>query len=270
MKNYIFIYYTIFLILFNHISAFNDLDKDPLPYYVSSVISKTSVLVTYKLDSGWEKNSAFLFGKYLFITKPNYKNNEIREFKEIQKFDFDDNKLNLKPFPDHLFSFGEKPNENHDLYVTLIKEAPFQLEQHPNYSEYFDSILSKDNFNSSLKDDRNEYYFIYFNQKTNKIFWEKYSSIDIESSIVPFSLSNSTDNLLDNLSSLAGGSIEGDIYLNLPYFDIRGILVLCKQENHCYITMLDVTINSNVRVYFINNKLTPYKSLLISKRFKID
>ena len=270
MKNYILIYYAIFLILFNNISAMNDLEKVPLPDYVSSAFSTIAVLVICKLESHTERVLGFLFGKYLFIIKPKLDNNKIKSIEKIQKFDFVDNKLILQTFPASSFIFGETPTENNDLYVTLIERAPFKLEEHPNYEQYFESILSKDEFLHSLEDVKNEYYFIYFTKSTNKVLWEQYSSTEIESYIFPPLLKRSTTNFVDYIEPLLGVSPEPTIFFKLPPYENRGIFVLCKGQTHCYIAKLSLNEESIVVVYFINKELNPYKNLLINRRLKVD
>ena len=273
MKNYIFIYYTIFLILFNNISALHDLETDPLPDNVNSVLSMTPVLLTCIIDSRSEKILGFLFGKYLFIPKPNHKNNSITSIKEIGKFNLvDHNKLILQTFPASLFEFGKEPNDHDNVYVTLIKRAPFELVEHPHYAKYFESILSKDDFMASLKDIATQYYLIYFNRDTNKISWEQYSSSNLESYIVPFSYKNSLEDLLYSLeSAFSRGNTEPNIIALKVRSKSRAILVVCKPENQCYITKLSVDINDYAVIYFVNNEINSYKRLLIGdKNLKMD
>ena len=272
MKNYIFIYYTIFLILFNNISALHDLETDPLPDNVNSVLSMIPVLVSCKIDSRSEKILGFLFGKYLFIPKPKHKNNSITSIKEIGKFNLvDDNKLILQTFPASSFEFGKEPNDDHDVYVTLIKSAPFKLEEHPDYAKYFESILSKDDFMASLKDITTQYYLIYFKLDTNQILWEQHSSSNIESYIIPFSYTNSLEHLLYSLkSAVSRGNTEPDeIMLYLQYLS-KGILVVCKPKAQCYITKLTYNTNNYQEIYFVNDRIRTYKDLLVGKKLKID
>ena len=274
MKNYIFIYYTIFLILFNNISALHDLETYPLPDNVNSVLSMIPVLVTCTIDSRSEKILGFLFGKYLFIPKASYENNKIRSIKQIEKFDLVDNKLTLQTFPASSFEFGKKPNDDEYVYVTLIKSAPFKLVEHPNYAKYFESILSKDDFKASLKDQTTQYYTIYFNQDTNKILWGQYSYIDMEQMILPFSYENSFDRLIYTLVAPVFGerSEPNIITLNL-HSKKEGILVVCKPENQCYINKLSYDIKDYYSVIdFVNDEINDYKHLLLidDKKFKID
>ena len=273
MKNYIFIYYTIFLILFNNISALHDLETDPFPDNVNSVLSMTPVLLTCIIDSRSEKILGFLFGKYLFIPKPNHENNSITSIKEIGKFNLvDHNKLILQTFPASLFEFGKEPNDDHDVYVILIKSAPFKLEEHTHYAKYFETLLSKDDFKASLKDQTTQYYTIYFNQDTNKILWGQYSFIDMEQMSLPFSYKNSFDRIMyTRVAPVFGERSEPNIItLNLRS-EYRGILVVCKPENQCYINKLSVDIDGYAVIYFFNDEINSYKKLLIrDKKLKID
>ena len=269
MKNYIFIYYTIFLILFNNIFAVHDLEKDPLPTYVSSAISKIAVLVTCNLDYGPEKHLGFLFGKYLFIPKFNFANNEIISIVKIQKFDFVDNKLNLITYDTNSFSFAKTPTEDHHLYVTSIEKSPFALIIRHNYAEYFESILSKSDFENSLEDDKNEFYLLYFNQDSNIILWEKYSSIQIRSSIVHL-ISSTIDGIFQSFLPLVGLLTEEFIFLKLPPHTSRGVLVLCKHKTHCYFAKFETNEDLYLGVYFIDTKINRYKPLLTEKKLKID
>ena len=273
MKNYIFIYYTIFLILFNNIFAVvHDLEKDPLPPYVSSALSKASVLVTYNFEFiGYdlEKGLAFLFGKYLFIPKGNYENNKIKSIVKIQKFDFIDNKLNLITYDATLFSFAKTPTEDNHLYVTSIERSPFHLTIRPNYAEYFKSILSKSDFENSLEDDKNEFYLLYFNQDSNIILWEKYSSIQIRSSIVHL-ISSTIDGIFQSFLPLVGLLTEEFIFLKLPPHTSRGVLVLFKHKTHCYFAKFETNEDLYLGVYFIDTKINHYKPLLTEKKLKID
>ena len=271
MKNYIFIYYTIFLILFNNIFAVvHDLETDPLPPYVSSVISKIAVLVTCNLDHGPEKHLGFLFGKYLFISKYNFDNHKIISIEQIQKFDFVDNILSLKTFDASSFNFGKKPTEDDELYITLIEKSPFQLEIPPNYAKIFERFLSKEEFKNSLKDNTNEYYFIYFYLTTNKIYWVKYSTTDIVNSISPTFFKQSIDSFFEHLSPLVGGPSALDIFLKLPPHSNRGIFVLCKQDTSCYITRVTTNSELELGVYFVNKAIEPYIKKLIGKKVKVD
>ena len=272
MKNYIYIT-LFFLIIFNNICAIHDLEMVPLPDHVSSALSKIPVIVTCKIESRSEKILGFLFGKYLFIPNPVYANNKIKSIEQIQKFDFDDNKLILQTFPAHSFEFGTETTDEFDLYATLIKKAPFILIEHPNYAKYFKSLLSKDDFIASLKDKTSEYYFIYFEPYTNKILWEKYSSINVESYIIPFRHKNNTVRVFYSLTNPFFGdeSQPKTIMLKLPGGPaFRGILVLCKPDNQCYITKFSPNTDLDLIVYFVNNDMNHYKELLIDERLKVD
>ena len=272
MKNYILIYFTIFLILFNNISALNDLDNAPLPPYVSAALSKASVLVTYNFEFvgyNWDKNLAFLFGKYLFIPKGNYENNKIKSIVKIQKFDIVDNKLNLTTYDAKLFSFAKTTTEDNRLYVTSIDRSPFHLTIRPSYAEYFESILSKSDFENSLEDDKNEFYLLYFNTDSNKIFWEQYSSIQIKSFITHL-VSHTLDSIYQSFLPLVGLLTEDFIILNLHPHTSRSVLVLCKNKTHCFFAMSFTNVNLILGVRFIDTIINPYKPLLTEKKMKVD
>ena len=244
-----------------------------MPPYVSLAISKASVLVTNQLEYAnhvlvMEENLAFLFGKYLFIPKYKFDNHKIKAIEKIQKFDFVDNKLIIQTYLASSFEFGTKPNEDNDLYVTLIVKSLFKLVEPPNYANYFESILSKGDFENSLEDGTNEYYFIYFNLITNKILWEKYSSIEIKNSIIPIPV---IDSLLEpTLGFLGVIAPHQQIILRLHPRDNKGILVLCNRDKHCYIARLSITKNSSLSVKFFNNEIDRYKKLLINEKLKVD
>ena len=218
--------------------------------------------VGYDLD----KNIAFLFGKYLFILKANYENNKIKSIVEIQKFDFVDNKLNLITYDAKLFSFAKTPTDDNHLYVTSIEQSPFALIIRHNYAEYFESILSKRDFENSLEDDKNEFYLLYFNLDSNIILLEQYSSIQIKSSIIHHTIGG----IVRSLLPLVGLLTEEVIFLKLPPHTYRGLLVLCKHKTHCYFAKFAPNDDLNLVVDFIDTIINPYKPLLTEKKLKVD